>query len=130
MPFSASQFFTAVAASSEAEPSRLWPQPWPMPSPGSGLGSATPASWLRPGLAHDGGGNAGEVGGDAEAFLFEHLGVLGAGLIFVVGDFRHIPDAVAQGDVVLALGVDQPPDLFLILHNVAPIRNGGEEGGT
>ena len=67
-------------------------------------------------FAHHRRRDAGEVGGDPEAFLFEHFGVLGAGLIFVIGDFRHVPDAVAQRDVFLALGIHQAPDLFLVLH--------------
>src|SRR5436190_967700 len=51
MPLPASQSFSALAASSAADPSRLWPQPWPLPLRSSGRGSATPASWLSPGSA-------------------------------------------------------------------------------
>ena len=48
------------------------------------------------GFAHDGGGDAGDVLGDAEALGLEHGGVFGGGFVLVVGDFGFFPDAVGE----------------------------------
>ena len=68
------------------------------------------------GLAHDGGGDAGDVLGDAAALLLQHRGVLGAGAVLGVGDLRHGPDAVGQCLEIVFFGVDQAPDFLGVLH--------------
>ena len=56
------------------------------------------------GLAHHGGRDAGDVLGDAEAFLLQHGAMLGDRAVFRIGDLRHAPDAVGQRLVVRPCG--------------------------
>jgi hypothetical protein len=63
-------------------------------------------------LTHDGGRDAGDVLRHAEAFLLQHLPVLGGGTMLGIVQLRHAPDAVAEGEVVFPSGFDLVPDLL------------------
>src|SRR5262249_47477758 len=67
-------------------------------------------------FAHDGGRDAGEGLGDAEALLLQHGGMLGDGAELAVAQLRHAPDPIAQLDEGLRLGIDALPDFFAVLH--------------
>ena len=71
-------------------------------------------------LAHHGGRDAAVLLGHLEALRLQHGGMLGDGSVLGIGDFRHAPDAVAEGEEVLALGVDEIPDCFGVFHELAP----------
>ena len=63
-----------------------------------------------PGLAHDGGREARDAPGHAEALRLEHGGVLGTGKAFLEIQFGRVEDPVAQREEGLALRLDQIPD--------------------
>jgi hypothetical protein len=74
------------------------------------------------GLAHDGGGDAGDAGRDAEAFGLQHGDMLGGGAHLLEVQLRHAPDAVAQTDIGLLPGFDLAPDVHAVQHRLAPRR--------
>ena len=71
---------------------------------------------VLPGLAHDGGRDAGDILRHLETLRVQHRRVLGAGLEFAVAEFRGAPDAVGQSDELFLMGVDPAPDFLGVLH--------------
>ena len=68
------------------------------------------------GFTHDGGRYAGHVTGDAETLAFQHREVFGNAAPLPVGQLRHVPDPIRQGDVAGALVIHDLPDLLAVLH--------------
>jgi hypothetical protein len=71
------------------------------------------------GLADDGGRDAGDILGDAEALLLEHGAMLGGRFELAIRELGHPPDAIAERDEARLLVVDEPPDLFAVAHGVS-----------
>ena len=103
--------------------------------PSTGLCSAMPACWLSPGRASysprmaitgpsspasaiTAVGMPATSRDDAEALRLQHRQVFGDAAVLAIGKLRRAPHAVGQGDVLLALAVDDLPDLLAVLHDV------------
>src|SRR5580658_5011449 len=56
--------------------------------------------------------NAGDAPRHTEALRLQRRHMLGAGTRLRIAELRHAPDAIAQGDEALLLGIDETPDLF------------------
>ena len=71
-------------------------------------------------FAHQGGGNAGDLLGDAKTLVTQLGQMFGGRARLGVADFGHRPDPVGQVDKARLDGVDATPDVTAIIHLPVP----------
>ena len=69
------------------------------------------------GLTDHGGGNVGDILGDAETLVLQFRDMLGAGARLGIADLGHAPDPLAQRDQALLVGIDMPPEVVSVVHD-------------
>ena len=71
-------------------------------------------------FAHHGGGNAGDILGDAKTLMAQFGQMLGGGARLGVADLGHRPDPVAQIDETRLDRVNATPDVAAVVHACVP----------
>src|SRR5260221_14725927 len=74
-------------------------------------------------FAHQSGGNAGDVLGDAETLMAQLGQMFGGRARLGVAHLWHAPDLVGEGDETRLDGVDATPDVTAVIHRQIPILN-------